>query len=304
MNFSNIRNKILKHFYPESAEEDKLPLDFNAEEYLTLNPDIRKAGVDPAMHYLKYGRKEKRRYIKKSKGLMPLLNEPYDYDGLYSIHNHDFMLDKDFRTGYKRGVEASGSDYNWYWRVHMGLWGARSALRVEGDFIECGVNRGFLSSAIMKMLDWDTTGRTFYLLDTFQGIDEKYLSEREKEAGVMDRNREELKSGFYTTTLETVESNFSEWANKRLIVGSIPETLNEITSKKIAFLHVDLNCSPPEVAALEHLWERIEKGGIILLDDYAYYGYQPQKEGIDKWASARAIPVASLPTGQGLIIKI
>jgi hypothetical protein len=39
----------------------------------------------------------------------------------------------------------------------------------EGDFVECGVNAGFVSSAIMKKLQWNTLGRRFYLIDTFTG---------------------------------------------------------------------------------------------------------------------------------------
>ncbi len=66
-------------------------------------------------------------------------------------------------------MEAAGQDYGWHWRVHVGLWAAASCASLEGDFVECGVNRGFLSSAIMEHLDWDKTGKHFYLLDTFNG---------------------------------------------------------------------------------------------------------------------------------------
>ncbi|AIP30967.1 macrocin-O-methyltransferase family protein [Paraburkholderia xenovorans LB400] len=280
-----------------------LPDDFNADDYLSLNPDVRSAGVDPIEHYLKYGYAEKRAYRKISSILRPKIDESYEFDGLVSTHNHDFMGDARFKSAYARGMQAAGADYQWYWRIHIGLWAARSASRVRGDFVECGVNRGFLSSAIMKDLNWDANGRTFYLLDTFQGLDERYVSEREKEGGVLEKNRNELNTGFYTDVLSIVEGNFSEWSNKRIIVGSIPETLAEIRSTEIAFLHLDLNCSPPEVAAIECMWERISVGGIVLLDDYAYYGYQPQKEGMDDWSARNNVPVASLPTGQGLIIK-
>lgn len=280
-----------------------LPEDFNAEDYLLFNPDLRKSGVDPAWHYLNHGRQENRHYKKSTSALMPLLNEPYDFDGLYSHHNHDFMLQDDFLSAYQRGVKASGKDYQWYWRVHVGLWAARSALGVEGDFVECGVNRGFLSSAIMHSLDWDKTGKTFYLLDTFAGIDERFVSDREKEGGVLNRNKRDLDSGFYTVAPESVRSNFSEWSNIKIVVGSIPETLDQVISEKIAFLHIDLNCSPPEIATINKLWGRMEKGGIVILDDYAFHGYHPQKEGMDEWASLSGVPILSLPTGQGLIIR-
>lgn len=280
-----------------------LPVDFDPDEYLFLNQDVRKAGVDPVQHYLEHGCGEGRSYKKISMLLRPHLDSPYDFDGLISVHNHDFMESPQFKVPYDRGVKASGSDYQWYWRVHIGLWAAYSAVRVRGDFVECGVNKGFLSSAVMKALDWDATGRTFYLLDTFMGLDERQVSDTERKAGVIERNRRELETGFYTKNFHLIEANFSEWKNKKLIVGSIPDTLHEVSASAIAFLHIDLNCSPPEVAAIESMWDRLVTGGIVLLDDYAYYGYQPQKKGMDVWAEANHVPIASLPTGQGLIIK-
>lgn len=226
----------------------------------------------------------------------------YNQDGLRSIHNHDFMSDPAFVRAYQRGVEAA-SDHHWHWRVHVGLWAARLAARLPGDFVECGVNRGFLSSAIMKDLDWDKTGRRFYLLDTFSGRDERYVSVEEKEGGVLERNRRELESGFYTTNVEAVRANFAEWKNVCIIAGAIPETLEQIDTQCIAFLHIDMNCSPPEVAAIRHLWDRLTPGAPVLLDDYAGFGYEWQKIGMDAFAAERGLSILSLPTGQGLLIK-
>jgi len=226
----------------------------------------------------------------------------YNHDGLRSIHNHDFMSDPAFVRAYQRGVQAA-SDFHWHWRVHVGLWAGRLAARLPGDFVECGTNRGFLSSAIMTDLDWDKAGRRFYLLDTFSGLAERYVSVEEKKDGVLERNRRELDSGFYTTNVEAVRANFAEWKNVCIIVGAIPETLDQIDTQCVAFLHIDMNCSLPEVAAIRHLWDRLTPGAPVLLDDYAYYGYESQKIGMDAFATERGLSILSLPTGQGLLIK-
>lgn len=281
-----------------------LPDDFDPEVYLKLHADVAAAGVDATRHYLEHGRREGRPYQPMSRRLLPAMgDEAFDFDGLKSVHNHDFMGDTAFLSAYARGVQAVGGDYQWFWRVHIGLWAAATAARLPGDFVECGVNRGFLSSAIMHHLDWDTTGKTFYLLDTFEGIDPRYLNANEIEAGIADRNRSDIASGFYTLDLAEVRANFSEWKNQQIVVGSIPETLVSITSSQLAFVHIDLNCTEPEVAAIDFLWSRLVTGAIVLLDDYAYRGYQPQKEGMDHWAQTRGVAIASLPSGQGLIIK-
>src|SRR5437588_7885241 len=97
--------------------------------------------------------------------------------GLNSIHNHDFVRDPRFLSAYNRGVQAGQEDYNWHWRVHVGLWAAYHGRQLTGDFVECGVNRGVLSSAIMQYLNWNQLGRRFFLFDTFRGLDEKYSVE-------------------------------------------------------------------------------------------------------------------------------
>ncbi len=281
----------------------RLPADFNPDDYLFLNPDVRKAGADPTKHYLDHGRAEGRPYKRVGASLRPKIDSPYDFDGLQTSHNHDFMDDALFKSAYQRGVQAAGADYQIYWRLHIALWAARTSIKVAGDFIECGVNKGFVSSAIMRDLNWNEVGRDFYLLDTFAGIDDRFVSDVEKSAGSLDRNQKNLESGFYTKSVDSVRQNFAEWRGAVIVQGSIPETLPEIKSDRVAFLHLDMNCAPPEIAALEHIWPKMSAGGVVLLDDYAYYGYQTQKEAFDDWSSRTGAPVAGLPTGQGLIIK-
>ena len=64
-----------------------------------------------------------------------------------------------------------------------------------------------------------------------------------------------------------------------------------------------MNCAPPELAAFNFFWDRMVPGGFILFDDYAYKGYEPQKRELDKAANEKGVKIASLPTGQGLVIK-
>jgi Macrocin-O-methyltransferase (TylF) len=227
---------------------------------------------------------------------------PYDQDGLHSIHNHDFVKDPSFCKAYDRAC-LNAPDYNMHWRIHIGLWAAFAGSKLDGDFVECGVNYGFLSSAIMEFLDWNSRNTVFYLLDTFEGIDPRYVSEEEYENGTVQRSEDALKNGFYVRGVESVKTNFSQWKNTRIIKGSIPETLNQVETRNIAYLHIDMNCSPPEVAAMNFFWDRLLPGAVILLDDYAYRGYELQKYALDSFAREKHVMIASLPTGQGLLIK-
>jgi hypothetical protein len=227
----------------------------------------------------------------------------YAEDGLTSYHNHEFVDDPGFVAAYERGVFAAGRDYGWRWRVHIGLWAAATASRLPGDFVECGVNRGFMSSSILAALDWDRLGKTFYLLDTFAGVDERYMSPEEALDGGAAKNAAHLESGFYVCGSASVRANFSEWRRVEIIEGSIPDTLPRVGAREIAFLHLDLNSAQPEVAALEYFWSRMVPGAPVLLDDYAYHGFRHQKLAMDAVARSLGTSIASLPTGQGLIIK-
>jgi hypothetical protein len=229
----------------------------------------------------------------------------YARDGLISIHSHAFMDDPLFQRAYQRGVDAlgGGDRYRWQWRVHIGLWAAACASQLDGDFIECGVNYGFLSSAVMEFLDWDRLGKTFYLLDTFAGLDPRFITAGERRDGALKKNEQHLRDGFYVSSVDSVRANFAQWRNHRIIAGTVPETLEQVDARAVAFLHIDMNCAPPEVAALRFFWPRLSPGAFVLLDDYAFRGYEEQRLAMNALASELGVSICALPTGQGLLIK-
>lgn len=228
----------------------------------------------------------------------------YVQDGLLTVHNDHFRNDPQFRAAYERGIEASaGVDPHFEWRVHVALWAARTAARLPGDFVECGVNAGFISSAIMQRLKWSHTGKQFYLIDTFAGPDLNQFSAEEIERGRLKIAQNAVAAGAYVTDMDRVRRNFSGWRNVQVVRGLVPDILSSIPFGPLAFLHLDLNCAFPEREALRFFWKLLTPGGIVLLDDYAYFGHGAQTEAVDEFAMGAGAEVLSLPTGQGLIIK-
>lgn len=228
----------------------------------------------------------------------------YARDGLYTIHSAGFLRDPGFQAAYARGIRASaGVDPRFEWRVHVALWAAQTALGVAGDFVECGVNAGFMSSAILHHLNWNSTGRAYHLIDTFGGPVLDQFSPQEVEEGRRAIAESALAAGAYVTDIERVRGNFAEWPAVRIHQGAVPEILPAAGITAVAFLHIDMNCAEPERQALEFFWPHLSLGGIILLDDYAYYGHGIQKAAIDATASALGCSILSLPTGQGMISK-
>lgn len=228
----------------------------------------------------------------------------YAGDGLFTLHHDRFREDPAFQRAYARGVEASqGFDPQFAWRIHVALWAARMALRVPGDFVECGVNAGFISSAIMDYLNWRSVDKKFYLIDTFTGPILSQYSADEIAAGRVDVARKALATGAYVTDLERVRANYAEWPNAMIVQGAVPDVLPSLPVRSIALLHIDLNCAYPERAALEYFWDRLSSGALVLFDDYTYLGQQCQAVAIDEAARLLGTTALSLPTGQGLIIK-
>src|SRR3712207_9415580 len=81
-----------------------------------------------------------------------------------------------------------------YTTLFRSLWAGERSLQVDGDFVECGVNAGFISSAMMRWLDWNRVGRRFYLIDTFSGPVLEQYSSTEVELLRRDRKSTRLNS--------------------------------------------------------------------------------------------------------------
>jgi hypothetical protein len=243
----------------------------------------------------------------KTTGSRSLKRPIYDQDSLFTVHNHDFMNDQRFIAAYDRGLKScdpkhilirGGKKHQIHWRVHVVLWAASQVLDLDGDYVECGVDRGVLSSAIMHWLDWNSLHKRFFLFDTFCGIDPVHLNEAEKKSG-----RFEFSERTYFDCFENVKRNFSTFKNVHLIKGSVPASLEQADIKKVSYLSIDMNNAKPEIEAANYFWDKLVSGAIVVLDDYAYVGYDSQKHAFDQFAKTKNISILSLPTGQGLIIK-
>ncbi|HXG85359.1 MAG TPA: TylF/MycF/NovP-related O-methyltransferase [Pyrinomonadaceae bacterium] len=228
---------------------------------------------------------------------MPLTAVSYSEDGLITQHNADFMNEERFARAYRIG-ESTNSWNGWqtHWRSHVACWAADRAKYLEGDFVECGVNKGAISLMVMEYIDFAAMpDRKFYLLDTYEGLVEKYISDEEKSYG--------RKAGGYEKTYEIVRQTFSSFKNAVIIKGVIPESLPQADPEKVCYLSLDMNCVEPEIAAAEYFWDRMVSGATIILDDYGWKGHIVQKRAFDEFASKRNVPLLCLPTGQGVIIK-
>jgi O-methyltransferase len=239
----------------------------------------------------------------------PLDMQPpsYDADFLRTWNkNVDFLTDPRFMSAYRRGMDSghaigrplgSHEDIHIEWRIHVCCWAAAHACRLSGDFVECGTNTGIMSLAVCEYVDFNRTGKNFYLFDTFSGIPLDQISERERLLGRVNENE------MYPDCWDIARANFAPFPKAKLIRGRVPDTLSSVQIDQVCYLCIDMNIAKPELAAMEHFWDRLTLGAIVIFDDYGWLAYREQKEALDRFAQMRGVEILTVPTGQGLLIK-
>ncbi len=218
-------------------------------------------------------------------------------DGLITSNNCDFINTEPFASAYAKAKETNPwPGFTLQWRTYIVCWLANHVKSLEGDFVECGVNTGAYSIAVIDFIKFEKTHKKFYLFDTFNGLDETLVSDSEKNIGIKNY------FGSYKDVYEQVLKTFSGY-NVEVIKGSVPSTLSKCEAKKICYLSIDMNCVEPEIAAVEFFWDKIVKGGVIILDDYGFPMHIHQKLAFDNFALKKNASILCLPTGQGVIFK-
>ncbi len=223
--------------------------------------------------------------------------------------NMDFLHDPKFVAAWDSMLEGNHGEFRnkkWFkgrvpdvrWRAHLNCWAAHSALKLDGDFVECGTATGFQAATVCNYLDFQNVDKSFFLFDTFAGIpvsDE--LTEKERTYA------QKSNKNAYFDCYSAAEENFSPWSNVQLLRGILPGTLLDASINKIAYLHIDLNNASAEMETIQELWGCITAGAPIILDDYAFRGHEDQYAAWNKFSIKYEHPIFTLPTGQGLMIK-
>ena len=175
----------------------------------------------------------------------------FQADGVITSNNCDFMLEPKFLAAYKT-AEATNPwvGFNMPWRVYIVCTLAEMVKKLQGDFVECGVNTGAYSRAVIEFTRFSELDKTFYLLDTYQGLVPEQITEQEYKAGVGGY------VGSYKDVYEQVVETFKPFRAK-VIKGAVPGTLSQCTADKICYLSIDMNVVEPEIAAANYFWNKI-----------------------------------------------
>ncbi|MGB1249573.1 MAG: TylF/MycF/NovP-related O-methyltransferase [Candidatus Promineifilaceae bacterium] len=222
----------------------------------------------------------------------------YTNDNLIAINRvAGFLEDERFSTAFNRHAQTK-QEKTLAWRLHTLVWAANQALQVSGDFVECGVFRGFCSAVITDYLTFETVDKQLYLYDTFTGIPDEMNSEQHS-----NRGYHQALHGNPDTVYQHVKTKFDCYENVHVVRGMVPDSFHMACPERIAFLHLDMNTVASEIAALEVLFDRVSSGGVIVFDDYGQMPHVAQHRAENAYFAKLGYSILELPTGQGLLIK-
>ncbi|MGR3617300.1 MAG: TylF/MycF/NovP-related O-methyltransferase [Paracoccaceae bacterium] len=208
-----------------------------------------------------------------------------------------FREDAKFVEAIKNNARTE-QDRSLAWRLHTLCWAAQNVMHLPGDFVECGVWKGYSFGVATEYVGFGDTDKTLYLYDTYEGIPEAYNSENRNNSVYENENREDPDYIF-----NIVKNRFASFDNVRVVRGIVPDSFAEACPDQISLLHLDMNSAASEIAALEHLFDRVVPGGVILFDDYGWTGYKAQRLAEDVFMAERGHSILELPTGQGMLLK-
>lgn len=240
-------------------------------------------------------------YFRRHKDYIWLPREAVQYseDNLFTLNAAPFLDEENFMRAYHLGSQTnSWNGLSIRWRAYIACWAGSYASKLDGDFVECGVNRGGLARAIIDYVGFERLNKRFYLIDTFSGLVPTYLSEEEIKKGILSAY-----SYYNDNSAKIVEKTFARFKNVKIVQGSVPDVLSSLQINRVAFLSLDMNCTIPEIRAAEYFWPRMCLGGVMILDDYGNLLHCEQRKAFDNFARDRGVQVLALPTGQGVIFK-
>src|SRR5882757_42469 len=171
--------------------------------------------------------------------------------------------------------------------------------RIEGCFVECGVWRGGSTMvAALALTQMGDTKRDLYLFDTFQGMTP--ASEHDTDihghsATARLEGDPQRTSGFWAIAgIDEVRKNIASTSypaeQVHYIQGPVELTIPANTpAQPIALLRLDTDWYQSTQHELFHLYARIARGGILIVDDYGHW--QGARKAVDEFFASQPRPV-------------
>ena len=170
---------------------------------------------------------------------------------------------------------------------------------IPGDIVECGVWRGgSMAAAARTLIDLNCFDRHLYLFDTFQGMpqpgEQDVTWAGEKALNLYsERNGSGLGSDWCRASEEDVASVMSacgyDYSKIHLVKGRVEETIPSKAPDSISLLRLDTDWYESTRHELTHLFPRLVRGGVLIIDDYGHW--QGARQATDEYFAEQQISI-------------
>src|SRR5687767_3468649 len=167
------------------------------------------------MFYGKFERITRQQFRETLLSWREVFGRVYANDNLVALsRNTGFDREPRFQESFRRHAHT-GQEKSLGWRLHTLTWAADHCLDVPGDFVECGVYKGFSMAVVADYVRFEKTSKTLYLYDTFEGIPDEFNSEKRPNT-VYEQANAKSKDALYQEVL----AKFAPYSNVRVVRGA------------------------------------------------------------------------------------
>lgn len=162
--------------------------------------------------------------------------------------------------------------------------------RTTGEVWECGCFNGDFAATMLPFLG----RRILRLFDTFEGM---------PASGPNDRHA----VGAMRADLSLVCARFELWTQVAIHVGRMPGTFTGLEEKRISVVNLDVDNEQCIRECLPWLYERLEPGGCLAIDDYNCSACPGARQAVDEFMRdkpERLIPLDEQGASQAHFIKL
>lgn len=171
---------------------------------------------------------------------------------------------------------------------------------IPGAIVECGVWRGGSMMLVgQTLLARNCTDRDLYLFDTYEGLprpdDTQDIDRWGNRAidGWLPRQTSEESSHWAEASLEDVRANLLSigYPEKRLhfIKGMVERTIPNLAPQSVALLRLDTDWYASTKHEMEHLFPRLVRNGILIIDDYGHF--EGARKAVDEYIAKQQLPL-------------
>lgn len=182
----------------------------------------------------------------------------------------------------------------------------RLVLPLKGCIAECGTFKGlgsFMFCHTLRGHDPEYDGKDFHIFDSFEGLSQPEAKDVIDDTRIGATGQAYMAAGAFYGGLDHVRHALREFPAIEFHKGWIPEGFKDLPERQYRFVHIDVDLYQPTRDSLEYFYPRLCEGGVIVCDDYAHLQWPGARKALDEYCDPKGIPVLSLTTGQGVIIK-